>query len=240
MIMSATPRRIARHFRDQWAAFLAMFLVLTAGSAYALDGTDTVFSDDIVDGQVSAADVADGSLTGRDVRNLSAADIAPDALDTGQVSESSLETVPVASQAGSCRSGSWGCAESTTYVDCTSVGIGLAKPGRLLIIASVSTDTTSFVENVSGSCRLEVNSAPIEASLTHFRYDDEGEVTPFFDAIEGAGQHATLTAVSHVYPTGRQVVGVECALVAAGEALNGEDGGVHAYVDISVVALSDG
>lgn len=237
--MSESLLRIARHFRDQWAAFLAMFLVLTAGSAYALDGTDTVFSDDIVDGQVSAADVADGSLTGRDVRNLSSIDIAPDTLGTGQVSESSLEIVPVASQAGSGRTGSGGCGESTTYVDCGRLTVDLAKPGRLLIIAAVNTGTGLFADDVKGPCRLKVNGAPIEASETYFKYDDEGEVTPFGAEPEGAGQSATLTAVSHVYPTGRQAVGVECALVASGEALNGEDGHASAGVDISVVALSD-
>jgi len=239
MIMSETLRRIARQLRDQWAGFLTIFLFLTAGSAYALDGTNTVFSDDIVDGQVTSADVADNSLTGSDARTLSAADIATDALGTGQVSESSLGVVPVAGQAGSGRAGSGACDESTTYVDCGRLSAYLAKPGRLLIIAAVQTGTGYFVEYVDGRCRLEVDGAPIEASETLFRYDDEGEVTPIFDSNEGAGQDATLTAVSHVYPAGGHVVGVECALDGPGEALNGDDGHAHGYADISVVALSD-
>jgi hypothetical protein len=37
---------------------LALFLVLTGGSAYALSGHNTVFSDDIVNGQVKRADLA--------------------------------------------------------------------------------------------------------------------------------------------------------------------------------------
>lgn len=236
-----TLRRTAVQLSAQWAGFLTIFLVLTAGSAYALDGTNTVFSNDIVDGAVTTADVANGSLTGRDAWTLHAGDIAIDGLGTGQVSESSLGAVPVADQAGMGRFGGGGvCSESSSYVDCGRQSVDLAKPGRLLIIAAVNTGTGYFVEDVRGPCRLEVNGAPIEASETYFKYDDEGEETPIFDAVEGAGQAATLTAVSHVYPIGRQVVGVECALVGDGEAINGDDGHASASTDISVVALSDG
>ena len=133
--------------------------------------------------------------------------------------------------------GSAFCRESSTYVDCGAAVITLAKPGRLLIIAAVRTKTGLFVDDVRGPCRLEVNGAPIEASETQFRYDDEGEISPTTTPREGAGQNATLTAVSHVYPTGRQTVGVECAVYATDRF--GDGGSLFAYVDISVVALSD-
>lgn len=237
--MRETVRRIGRGLRAQWAGFLTMFLLLSAGSAYALDGSNTVFSDDIVDGQVRSADVADGSLTGNDARTLGNRDIAPDALGSGPVDESSLGTVPVAGQAGSGYKGNGGCYESSTYVDCGTAAVHLAKPGRILVIADVQTGTSRFVQYFRASCRLEVDGAPIEASETQFKYDDEGESTPLLDAREGAGQNATLTAVSHVYPTGRHVVGVECRISAPGEALNGEDGQGNAFTEISAVALSD-
>ena len=143
----------------------------------------------------------------------------------------------MAGQAGTGRSGSAYCTESSTYVDCGALAVTLAKPGRLLIIAAVRTSTGLFVDDVRGTCRLEVNGAPIEASETRFRYDDEGEISPTTTPREGAGQNATLTAVSHVYPTGRQTVGVECALVATD--WSGDGGSLFAYVDISAVALSD-
>ncbi len=233
-------RRIARPLRAQWAGVLTIVLLLTAGTASALPGTNTILREDIVDGEVASADVADGSLTGRDVRTVAGGDLGRDALDTGQVGESSLETVPVASQAGSGRADSGSCKESLTYVDCGSAPVALAKPGRLLIIASVDTYTSWYAETIWGPCRLEINGAPLHASQTNFRYDDEGERTPIWDAVEGAGQHATLAAVTDVYPAGRPVVGVECALVASGEAYNGDDATVTAEVGISVVALSAG
>jgi hypothetical protein len=41
--------RIRTLVRQQWAGRMALFLVLTGGSACALDGSNTVFSDDIVE-----------------------------------------------------------------------------------------------------------------------------------------------------------------------------------------------
>jgi len=66
-------------------ATLAVFLVLSGGTAVALSGSNTVQSDDLGPGaQVKAADVADGavgsagvaneSLTGQDVKNQSGVD----------------------------------------------------------------------------------------------------------------------------------------------------------------------
>ncbi|MGH2987704.1 MAG: hypothetical protein ACRDLO_13600 [Solirubrobacterales bacterium] len=49
--------RVRTLVRQQWVGLIALFLVLTGGSAYALDGSNTVFSDDIVDGEVKVADV---------------------------------------------------------------------------------------------------------------------------------------------------------------------------------------
>lgn len=47
---------------------LATVVVLMgAGAAQSLTGTDTVESDDIIDGQVTSADVADNGLTGVDI-----------------------------------------------------------------------------------------------------------------------------------------------------------------------------
>ena len=52
-------------------ASLALFLVLSGGTAVALTGSNTVFSDDIVDGQVRSSDVHNDSLTGADVNEPS-------------------------------------------------------------------------------------------------------------------------------------------------------------------------
>jgi hypothetical protein len=88
-------------------ASLALFLVLSGGTAVALTGSNTVFSDDIVDNQVRSADVRNDTLTGG---GLTAADLRPgsvggsevkDGSVTGaDVKESSLGRVPQAGNAG--------------------------------------------------------------------------------------------------------------------------------------------
>lgn len=46
-----------RSYRTTVVAYLALFLVLTGGTAVALNGSNTVFSDDITNGQVKSADI---------------------------------------------------------------------------------------------------------------------------------------------------------------------------------------
>lgn len=59
---------------DRWmhaAGYAALIVVLSAGAAQSLSGSNTVFSDDIADGQVRYADVRDGAMTGRKILNNS-------------------------------------------------------------------------------------------------------------------------------------------------------------------------
>jgi hypothetical protein len=60
-------------------ASLALFLALTGGTALALSGSNTVFSDDIVDGQVKKPDLADGSVGSKQLTDGSVAgvDLSP-------------------------------------------------------------------------------------------------------------------------------------------------------------------
>jgi hypothetical protein len=94
--------------RQQWAGLIALFLVLTTGSAYALAGSNTVFTDDIVDenvntadirrgavdttrigeGQVKASDIGDGEVKAADVLNESLLDAD---LGVGSVGSSELK-----------------------------------------------------------------------------------------------------------------------------------------------------
>lgn len=61
--MSRTGR-IIEHIKHSFVGYLALFLVLTGGTAYA---ANTVFSVDIVDGEVRSVDLANNGVTGTDV-----------------------------------------------------------------------------------------------------------------------------------------------------------------------------
>ena len=74
--------KLFAHLRQQWLGALAVALVLTGGTAYALDGSNTVFSDDIVNGEVRTADIRDANLTTADIRS--------DAVITGKIADGTI------------------------------------------------------------------------------------------------------------------------------------------------------
>jgi hypothetical protein len=79
--MSRTSRSL-QFIRTNAVASVALFVAL-GGSAYA---ADTVFSTDIVDGEVKSVDVEDNGLTGTDVASLGGADVTNESLSGADVS----------------------------------------------------------------------------------------------------------------------------------------------------------
>jgi hypothetical protein len=102
--------RIRNHIRGNVVGYVALFLVLTGGTAQALNGSNTVFSDDIVNRQVRSADlgiqsvrgthlapnsirtgkVVDDNLTGTDITNLTGADVTDGTLAGADILGDSL------------------------------------------------------------------------------------------------------------------------------------------------------
>ena len=145
-------RPIRRHltYANVLVTILA-FIVLTGGTAVALNGTNTVQSDDLGPGaQVQAPDVADNAVNSADIVNgsITGADIAATALSKGQKITSNCNP------------------RSLTFVDCGTLAINLPRPGlRVLIVASAmwySVDATNPASSQfsRGTCRIGVNGAP--------------------------------------------------------------------------------
>jgi len=197
-------------FARQWAGLLALFLVLTSGTAYALADSNTVFTDDIVDGHVRSADVANDdtpvALRGIDILNgsLTAEDFAADSVTGARIRESSLSTVPLAAQGGTGRYGYEGACnpESTNWLRCSTVILTLDRPGRILILGQVTAMVESDNEWGNGGCRLHDGSEVIDASVTRVHWDEED--------VEEGRNHFTMTAVTHVLPAGTRAVAVDC------------------------------
>jgi hypothetical protein len=95
---STLSTRVRAAFRHQWAGLIALFLVLTGGSAYALDGSNTVFSDDIVNGEVKEADVGQGAVASPELKDDSivAGDVAPNTLNSARIADGTLTGTDVA------------------------------------------------------------------------------------------------------------------------------------------------
>jgi len=192
----------------QWAGLLALFLVTTSGTAYALAGT--VFSDDIVDGEVTTADVADDdtrrALRGADIQNgsLTGSDFAADSVTGARIDESTLGMVPMAAQGGTGRYGYSGACnpETTTWLRCSSLVVTLQKPGRILLVGQVTAMVEAANEWGNGGCRLSDGTVGIDASQTYVEWDEED--------VEEGRNHITMTAVTNVLPAGTRAVGIDC------------------------------
>jgi hypothetical protein len=85
--------RIVKHFKSSIVGYIALFMVLS-GTAYA---ANTVFSADIVDGEVKSVDVADNGLTSVDVatNSLTGADVTDNSLSGTEVTDNSLSGTDV-------------------------------------------------------------------------------------------------------------------------------------------------
>jgi hypothetical protein len=96
--------RLRGHIRSNIVGYVALFFALTTGSAVALRGTNSVFTDDIVNGAVKTQDINDGGVRSLDVRNdtlqnggLQAADLRSDSVGGGEVIDGSLGTSELSS-----------------------------------------------------------------------------------------------------------------------------------------------
>ena len=90
----STSSRVITHLKTSIVGYLALFMVLS-GTAYA---ANTVFSADIVDGEVKSVDVADNGLASVDVTNnsLTGADVTDNSLSGSDITTNSLTGSDVA------------------------------------------------------------------------------------------------------------------------------------------------
>jgi hypothetical protein len=86
------------HLRQQWIGVIALLLVLTGGTAYALDGSNTVFSDDIVNGDVKTDDIGNAEVKVADVGQAAVAtdEIANNQVKTGDIGDGEVRAADIA------------------------------------------------------------------------------------------------------------------------------------------------
>ncbi len=192
---------------------LALFVVLTGGTAYA---ANTVFSSDIVNGQVKTADLANNAVrTGKVLNeNLTGADIV----------ESSLGEVPSArlrglggdtAQGTNCDPG------SSSLTTCEQTGtITLAAPTRVLIIGQITASPDNLGTQGEGHCHVGTNGGVLlDSSAVPFVVDQADVIS--------------MSGVTDVVGPGPIAFGLDC---------NEEgQGGIHySHGHLSFVELSPG
>jgi len=142
-------------------SYAALTLILTAGAAQSLSGSNTVFSDDIVDGQVKFADIKPDAVTSSRIRT--------DAVNTSEVKDNALTGADVNEEALSFPTAEVDSISSPCFADsgeqtCSTTNITLASPGKVLIMATYiwNSDSSAEVGEQSGTVRLKVDGVAVE------------------------------------------------------------------------------
>jgi hypothetical protein len=190
-------RRIRRHLTfANVASAIALFVALGGGTAVALSGTNTVFTDDIANdtqpasggnpaGGLAAPDLRAGSVGSSEVANGSIAgvDIAPSALAKGRAVTSSCDP-----------------SADGLFRDCGSVTVNLTRSSRVLIVTSAMWWSEGGPSN--GICRTGVDGGPFGPDAF------PGEAV---DATaSNAQQSLTLTNVTGPLAPGSHTFGLAC------------------------------
>ena len=170
-------RHIRRHLTyANVMVTILVFIVLTGGTAVALSGSNTVFTDDVAnDTQPASGGNPAGGLIAADLRpnSVGTSEAATDSLTGADISEVTLNLNPFFEAefaTGSCT------ADGGTETSCASTAITLPKPGQLLLNASgewhtfglddhigagSGTDDTTLVR---GACVLRVDGISAQTS----------------------------------------------------------------------------
>ena len=233
-------KRIAAHLRRNVYGLLALFFALS-GTAIALDGHNTVFSDDITNGEVRSADIQNegvatgdilnGTLLSADVRDatLNGADVKDDALTGADLNESSLGLVPQATLGGIGRwAGNGSCdPEDTNFVSCGFTGIDLPQTSRVLLIGNLTArqDQSQLSDAGAGDCVIATSPGQLPASRVQIVVNDE----------QGARENASLTGVTDPLPPGVVFFGLECNQLDSPGGTNGIN---FEQVNMTAVALT--
>jgi hypothetical protein len=98
-------KRVLAHMRSHVIAYVALFFALT-GTAMALPGHNSVFSDDITNGEVKSADILDNGIRSNDVSDdtlanggLGPSDLGPDSVGTSEIAIDGVDSSEIAPNA---------------------------------------------------------------------------------------------------------------------------------------------
>ncbi|HEX5955844.1 MAG TPA: hypothetical protein VFY37_07910 [Solirubrobacterales bacterium] len=164
---------------------LALLLVVTGGTAYALDGSNTVFTDDLVNGDVTVADIGRGAVATDEIANnqvkaadigggeVKAAEIANGRVRTQEIGNGQVQAQDLAPAASGARA--WGLVSgfgvllrgknitAVTHPDggvyCVDPGAGI-NPNTSIMVAGENNDSDITGDNTDQIAHAEWDSAP--------------------------------------------------------------------------------
>jgi hypothetical protein len=198
-------RRIRRHltYSNVMVTILA-FIVLTGGTAVALNGSNTVQSDDLGPGsQVKAPDVAANAVNGSDVafNSLTGEDISENSLDRVRYSVTS-----VIGGKGRSSPGFGTCdPDGGASVTCAEVTVDPPDSSNILLTGQA----TALAENSAGP-----GGGACQISAPGYGTEDGSTASVSVRAIEGSFVHVgrmTTSTVWGPFPAGSQTFRLTCS-----------------------------
>jgi hypothetical protein len=194
---------------------MALFVAVGTGGAYA---ANTVFSSDIVDGEVKSVDIGnneiasgdikDNTVNTFDVHSFIGDDVIDGTLTGADVDEATLGTVPSSVLGGLGRMGvlqngqpgPGACdPESGTFINCDMVAtLTLARPARIFVTGSIVGVQEVGTQLGLGSCQLGTTSGAIPGTTL--------PVTVAGGDFEQLG----VSGITGVFPAGQHSFGIDC------------------------------
>jgi hypothetical protein len=190
------------------AATLALVIAISGGVAYA---ANTIFSTDIVDGEVKSVDIGDRQVQGVDVkdRSLRGVDLGVRVRSDKQVDDGSLASE---------------CGKGTDFDECITVLLNVPRRQRLLLIGSGEW-FGSVAGGNSGECRFAGVGFPSDLGLRRFGEPSNVHIPGDF----------AMNSVSPALAAGTYEISIECRDTS----LQGGNVVVK-RAEVSVAALGDG
>ena len=146
---------IRNHIRSNVVGYVALFFAIT-GSAVALDGSDTVFSDDIVNGEVTRSDLRTAAVNGPKIAADSVVNekLADDAVAGAEVLDASIANADLADGAVGTNKIQDGAITSAKVLDDNQAGGGLGPQDlatNAVAQAEIATDGVTATEVANDS-----------------------------------------------------------------------------------------
>ena len=194
---------IVRNLRRNIVGYLALFVALTGTTAYA---ADTVFSSDIVDGEVKSADLATEAVTNTK--------LASNAVRTGKVLDDSLTGADIDESSLALTSGDSATVKSSSVV--APIGSGgeqvvLDVPdfGQVMVEnCSAKSARSSFYNDTAGTVKVYTDASRVVAGATDPVFarlvpggkakssEVEGTERAIYQASIGGGRVATIVVMA--------------------------------------------